>query len=245
MKHEVIITNDGSSSIFIPELNEHYHSSHGAIQEAQHVFIAHGLAQLGKNPITLFELGFGTGLNALLTAQFAEKHQIQINYQSIEAFPVDTALLEQLNYSTLLNDNEGLFNALHDADWEKEVSISSYFSLHKIAGKMEDYQPEQGVDLIYFDAFGPRAQAELWHIHILEKMYDALKDGGVLVTYCAQGQFKRDLKSLGFVVESLPGPPGKREMTRAVKSAQIDGIYASTKLAFINPSRSTSVISMF
>jgi len=217
MKHEVIITNDGSSSIFIPALNEHYHSSHGAIQEAQHVFIIHGIVASEKNPISVFELGFGTGLNALLTAQFAEKHKIHVNYQSIEAFPVEKELLEQLNYATLLNDKEGVFDAIHGADWETDVPISSHFTLRKIAAKIEDHQLEEGIDLIYFDAFGPRAQAELWNIGILRKMYDALNDDGVLVTYCAQGQFKRDLKSLGFKVESLPGPPGKREMTRAVR----------------------------
>ena len=219
MKHEVIITNDGSSSIFIPELNEHYHSSHGAIQEAQHVFIAHGIADAKKNPITIFELGFGTGLNALLTAQFAEKHQIHVNYQSIEAFPVEKELLEQLNYATLLNDEDGVFDAIHVADWEMDVVISEYFTLRKIEAKIENYELETGIDLIYFDAFGPRAQAELWNIAILRNMHEALNDEGVLVTYCAQGQFKRDLKSLGFKVESLQGPPGKREMTRAVKIA--------------------------
>ena len=217
MKHEVIITGDGSSSIFIPELNEHYHSSHGAIQEAEHVFIKHGIQQVAKESVTIFELGFGTGLNALLTALFAEKHKIHVTYHSIEAFPVDKALLEQLNYSELLEDTKAILKAIHAADWEADVVISEYFTLRKIEAKIEDFEIEQGVDLIYFDAFGPRAQAELWDIAILEKMYNALNEDGVLVTYCAQGQFKRDLKSLGFRVESLPGPPGKREMTRAIK----------------------------
>ncbi len=217
MKHEVIITGDGSSSIFIPELNEHYHSSHGAIQEAEHVFIKHGIQQVKKKSVTIFELGFGTGLNALLTALFAEKHKIHVTYHSIEAFPVEKALLKQLNYSELLEDTNDTLKTIHAAAWETDVAISEYFTLRKIEAKIEDFEIEQGIDLIYFDAFGPRAQAELWDIAILEKMYNALNEDGVLVTYCAQGQFKRDLKSLGFSVESLPGPPGKREMTRAIK----------------------------
>ena len=218
MKHEVIITGDGSSSIFIPELNEHYHSSHGAIQEAEHVFIKHGIQQVEKESVTIFELGFGTGLNALLTALFAKKHKIRVTYYSIEAFPVDNALLEQLNYSELLEDTNDTLKTIHAAAWETDVVISGYFTLRKIEAKIEIFQLQQSVDLIYFDAFGPRAQAELWNIEILQKMHKALNDDGVLVTYCAQGQFKRDLKSLGFRVESLPGPPGKREMTRAIKS---------------------------
>ena len=218
MKYEVVVTNDGSSSIFIPEMNEHYHSSHGAIQEAEHVFIREGIEAISKEKITIFELGFGTGLNALLTAQFAERNERKVTYHSIEAFPVDLFLVEQLNYPHLLGDTSGIFKAIHSADWNTLVTIHEHFALQKIKARIEDFDIESGIDIIYFDAFGPRAQAELWDISILKKMYDVLNEGGVLVTYCAQGQFKRDLKSLGFVVESLPGPPGKREMTRALKT---------------------------
>lgn len=217
MKRTIKKTSDGSTTIFLPELDENYHSDHGAIQEALHVFIEHGLKTFPVNqPLKIFEMGFGTGLNAGLTA--TESNQ-SINYFGIEAYPVEDELLKELNYSEQYPklSNE-LFKKIHTVSWNNLEIVSEKFKLNKIHEKIEEYgMPQDYFDLIYFDAFGPRAQGEMWDIQIIEKMYDGLKTGGKLVTYCARGQFKRDLKSLGFKVEALPGPPGKREMTRAIK----------------------------
>lgn len=219
MKRQIIQTSDGSTTIYIPEMDENYHSTHGAIQEAEHVFIQQGLRRIEENgqaSISIFEMGLGTGLNAFLTKI---RSNTPIIYTGIEAFPVSEDELKALNYVEQLgtvfkND----FDAIHNAKWNERVEIDSKFSIHKVHAKIENYQLDaESFDLIYFDAFGPRAQSEMWEIEILQKMFDGLKNGGALVTYCARGQFKRDLKSLGFEIESLPGPPGKREMTRAWK----------------------------
>ena len=219
MKREVIQTEDGSSTIYIPEMDENYHSTHGAIQEAEHVFIQHGLRKIEeKEPasICIFEMGFGTGLNAFLTKI---RSNTLIIYVGIEAFPVSEEELNALNYVEKVGEEfKEQFDSIHKTTWNKSVEIDSQFSINKVHARIENYQLEKAFfDLVYFDAFGPRAQAEMWEIEILQKMYDGLKVGGALVTYCARGQFKRDLKSLGFELESLPGPPGKREMTRAWK----------------------------
>lgn len=218
MKPTIALTNDGSSTLFIAELNEHYHSTHGAIQEANHVFIEHGFKHIQLPDFTIFELGFGTGLNAVLTLNAAETREKNIKYISIEAFPVEMELVNQLNYDRLDEIDKFHFESLHNAPWGKVVQISPHFTLQKIEAKIQDFdEPKSEIDLIYFDAFGHRAQSELWELPILQKMYNLLKPNGILVTYAARGQFKRDLKQLGFLVESLPGPPGKREMTRATK----------------------------
>ncbi len=216
---EHVITEDGSSSLFIPELNEHYHSSHGAIREAVHVFIENGLKAIRKPEINIFEVGFGTGLNALLTLNFARENHVKIIYHGIEAFPVSEDLVEKLNYADLISKElTEEFKHMHLSEWNKSIGVSDYFELQKIHQKIQDFTPEiNSYDLVYFDAFGYRAQSEMWDITVLQKMYDMLAPNGILVTYAARGQFKRDLKSLGFLVESLPGPPGKREMTRAIK----------------------------
>ena len=218
MKREIIVTNDGSNSLYIPEMDETYHSVHGAIQEAKHVFIENGLKLFNQQEVRVFEVGFGTGLNALLSEQYSCKSNVSILYHSIEAFPVEVELINVLNYSSLLSEDLTCFNLIHSCDWEIEKVVSNTFKLKKIEAKMEAYQPELNFyDIVYFDAFGPRAQSEMWSLPILQKMKDCLRVGGKLVTYCAQGQFKRDLKSIGFKVENVPGPPGKREMTIATK----------------------------
>ncbi len=219
MKRKVIQTSDGSSTIYIPEMDENYHSTHGAIQEAEHVFIQHGLRKIEEKEIgtiSIFEMGLGTGLNALLTRI---RSNTSINYTGIEAFPVSDDELKALNYVEQLGDkHKAIFHSIHKAKWNEAIEIDPQFSIHKVHEKIENYKLDlNSFDLIYFDAFGPRAQSEMWEIEILQKMYDGLKVGGALVTYCARGQFKRDLKSLGFELEPLPGPPGKREMTRAWK----------------------------
>jgi len=218
MKREIRLTADGSPTLYVPELDETYHSRHGSVQEALHVFIASGLKPLAiKNKsIQILEVGFGTGLNAFLSAQFAHEHQSSVQYTGIEAFPVEEAIWRQLSYFQK-PEEKAIYYELMAASWEEPLALNSNFTLTKVKNSIQDWQPKALFDLIYFDAFGPRAQAEMWNKAIFEKLFTALNKGGVLVTYCAQGQFRRDLKAIGFEVLSLPGPPGKREMTRAYK----------------------------
>jgi len=215
---KIIITDDGSHSLFNEALDETYHSRHGAVQESLHVFIEHGFGYLARkqNPdsISILEVGFGTGLNALLTAAEAIKNNINVSFATLETFPLGKEIWESLNYS----DPHNLFNTLHQTEWEKWMEINSRFRLLKLEKSLLDVDLEpQQFDLIYFDAFAPGKQPEMWELSVLQKVVTTLKPGGVFVTYCARGQLKRDLKSLGLTVESLPGPPGKREMVRALK----------------------------
>lgn len=226
MKRKIITTQDGSKTIHIEELNEQYHSIHGAIQEAQHVFIKHGLhffnATLDskvKNHISILEIGFGTGLNAFISLLEAEKLSINIDYIGIEAYPVIVEELAQLNYSELLlfYDSFKAFEKIHAITWNKKHIINSNFSLHKKMLLFSEVTDLNSYNIIYFDAFGARVQPELWTETMFERMFNALKDNGVLVTYSAKGSVRRAMESVGFLVERLPGPPGKREMLRAVK----------------------------
>jgi tRNA U34 5-methylaminomethyl-2-thiouridine-forming methyltransferase MnmC len=217
-KIEIRQTADGSNTLYLADLNETYHSSHGAVQEAMHVFIQHGITFLGqdKKTISVFEMGFGTGLNALLTAQWAQNQQRMIEYIGVELHPIPEEIWEQMDYVQERSANE-MYAKIMSAEWETNHEINPYFQLKKIQIDIHQLQVNKQVDLIYFDAFGPRAQAEMWEMPVLTKMHEQLKPGGIFVTYCAQGQMKRNLRSLGFHLESLPGPPGKREMTRATK----------------------------
>ena len=217
--HEIRVTGDGSKTIFLPELNETYHSSNGAVQESRHIFIQNGLDLVeNKGNIRILEVGFGTGLNALLSASWAEKNNQPIQYIGIEANPLPPELCFQLDYPRHIGQHaDKIYDELIRCDWEIDNQLTTHFSIQKREMKIQDFVAFEPMDLIYFDAFGPRVQAEMWDITILEKMFQSLKSGGALVTYCAQGQFKRDLKAVGFQIESLPGPVGKREMTRAIK----------------------------
>lgn len=221
MESRLVITEDGSSSIFILELDEHYHSVHGALQESRHVFIDAGLEYKIKeaDKIDILEIGFGTGLNALLSCIEAEKNKKKINYTAIEKYPLRESVISQLNYCTLIEvkDCTQLFNSIHLCDWQSEHNISNYFKLRKCKMNIEDVSFQQQFDLIYFDAFAPSAQPELWTDAIFLSMFNALKNNGILVTYCAKGIVKRIMKNAGFIIETLPGPKGKREMTRALK----------------------------
>lgn len=216
---EIRVTGDGSKTIFLPELNETYHSSNGAVQESRHIFIQNGLdLVVNKGNIRILEVGFGTGLNALLSASWAEKNNQPIQYIGIEAKPLLPELCFQLDYPRHIGQHaDKIYDELIRCDWEIHNQLTTHFSIQKREMKIQDFVAFEPMDLIYFDAFGPRVQAEMWDITILEKMIQSLNSGGALVTYCAQGQFKRDLKAVGFSLESLPGPPGKREMTRATK----------------------------
>ncbi|MCC6837032.1 MAG: tRNA (5-methylaminomethyl-2-thiouridine)(34)-methyltransferase MnmD [Bacteroidia bacterium] len=219
MKPEIIQTADGSHSLYLKELDEHYHSVHGAIQEGIHVFINAGLQACNKEKISILEIGLGTGLNALLTLMEVERSGKQVHYTAIEAFPLEEQLIAQLNYVQVLKAEEltEQFKHIHASAWGQEQTISKQFTLLKLEGQLQTTVFPATYDLIYFDAFGPRVQPEMWTEEIFSKMFAVLAPGGILVTYCAKGEVKRTLKKVGFVVETLPGPPGKREMVRARK----------------------------
>ena len=203
----------------MPDINEQYHSKHGAIQEAYHVFIRMGL-DLFKNEVSILEIGFGTGLNAFITYLESKNRNLVINYTGVEAYPVDANEIFKLNYVDQLNAHQykSIFDKLHTSKWETILSIDSNFYLTKLLTKIEDINASNQYDLIYYDAFGARVQPELWTESIFKLMYEALKNKGVLVTYSAKGSVRRAMESVGFYVERLPGPPGKREMLRATKN---------------------------
>lgn len=220
MKREIITTADGSKTIQLVDWNEQYHSKHGAIQEAYHVFIKSGLVLFNTQNITLLEIGFGTGLNALITYLEAPKLNLDVHYTGVEAYPVKSEEITELDYCTALKDNTLVadFEKMHASPWEKEIAISESFTLHKQQKGFIEIKDVNAFNLIYFDAFGARVQPELWTEAIFEKMYTALKNKGVLVTYSAKGSVRRAMQAVGFEVERLPGPPGKREMLRATKN---------------------------
>ncbi|WP_209404447.1 tRNA (5-methylaminomethyl-2-thiouridine)(34)-methyltransferase MnmD [Pseudozobellia sp. WGM2] len=219
MKRKIITTGDGSKTIQISDWNEQYHSKHGAIQEAYHVFIEMGLSLFADRELSILEIGFGTGLNAFITFLEAEKRSLVINYNGVEKFPVSVEEVQQLNYvSELKAENyEDLFSRMHDSPWERDNLISENFRLTKRQLDFNEIDGAERYDLIYFDAFGARVQPELWTEDIFSRMYGVLKLEGVLVTYAAKGSVRRAMQAVGFEVERLPGPPGKREMLRAVK----------------------------
>ncbi len=218
---KIITTADGSKTIYFPDLDENYHSHNGALQESMHIFMKNGVHHFAEqDSISIFEVGFGTGLNALLTANFAVNNHTNVVYHTIEAFPIALEEVEALDYASLFENTElkELAVGLHQLPWEEENTVSEFFQFKKIHDKLENYSLEnEFYDCVFFDAFAPAIQNELWTPEIFSKIYSALKPGGLLVTYCAKGQVKRDLKSVGFRVESTPGPPGKREITLAWK----------------------------
>lgn len=223
MKREIIITADGSTSIHLPDWDEQYHSKHGAIQEAYHVFIHSGLdhfievnSNSNKN-ISILEIGFGTGLNAFITLLEAKKRQIEIRYNGVEAYPVLMEEINQLNYSAELNQKDLLFKKLHEVSWNEKHKITSNFKLEKQKLLFHEINETNAYNIIYFDAFGARVQPDLWTESVFKNMFLALKPKGVLVTYSAKGSVRRAMEAVGFTVERLPGPPGKREMLRAFK----------------------------
>ncbi|QIE60569.1 tRNA (5-methylaminomethyl-2-thiouridine)(34)-methyltransferase MnmD [Rasiella rasia] len=222
MKREFLVTGDGSTTIHLPDWNEQYHSKHGAIAEAKHVFIEAGLQfYVAENPtpqISILEIGFGTGLNALVTYAESKKLGVDITYVGVEAYPVSHTEVEHLNYAGLTNISEAIFKTLHTAPWEENTKIASHFNLLKRKQFFSEISEQDSYNLIYFDAFGARVQPELWTEEIFEIMYKALRQAGVLVTYAAKGSVRRAMQAVGFTVERLPGPPGKREMLRATKS---------------------------
>lgn len=222
---ELIVTDDGSHSLYLPGLKETYHSFHGALQESQHVFVKAGLEyftmQSGKPAVKVLEVGFGTGLNTLLTADWASEKRLEVEMESIEAYPLPLTMVHKLNYPQLMNSTaaQSWFNNIHEAAWNKLTSIHAFFLLRKINNELESQElPSACYDVVFYDAFAPNKQAELWEKELLSRVHESQTPNGVFVTYCAKGQLKRDLKEIGYSVETLPGPPGKKEMVRATKS---------------------------
>ena len=217
MERSIFITDDGSHSLRLSGVDECYHSVHGAIQESSHVFIEQGLMHIQKKNIRIIEMGFGTGLNALLSLVYTQKSHQRVEYFAIEKFPLESDEYKQLNYPQQLDINKEIFNKFHDSISNSWFSITPTFTLYK---SHQDFLKLSGLsnfDLMYFDAFGPEVQPELWEEASLVNAYNSLSTGGLFLTYCAKGKVRRLLQNIGFKVERLPGPPGKREMLRATK----------------------------
>lgn len=212
-------TADGSNTLYVPELNEHYHSVKGALTESKHIFIQMGLNYSQAVNLRVLEIGFGTGLNAFLTLLEAEKSQRTIHFTSIERFPLSEEIVRKLAYpETIAPEECEKFYTLHTASWNQEVKISPYFTLHKIEGDFTHFSFREYYDVVYFDAFAPEKQPEMWSQTLFNNLYNQMNPGGILTTYCAKGVVRRMLQTAGFTVERLPGPPGgKREILRATK----------------------------
>lgn len=218
MKTELFITEDGSHTLYVPEIDECYHSSHGAIQESRHIFIEAGLKMCFKNEINILEIGFGTGLNAFLALIEVEKVGKKIKYTALEKFPVEMEKINNLNFAHQIESNKiSLFQFMHQSEWNKEIEITPQFSLTKVECDFTSYNIESQYDIVFFDAFSPEKQAEMWTEKIFLKIYTHCNPGAILTTYCAKGIVRRALQNVGFEVERLAGPPGKREILRATK----------------------------
>lgn len=221
MPIKIITTEDGSHSLFDEKLKETYHSTRGALGESMQVFVKKGLehwvTQNHADEIRILEVGLGTGLNVFLTAQFAKKNNQKIHFTSLEPFPIEKEIYENLNYHETESERQ-LLMKIHEADWENEIAISPNFKLLKTVTKLENYSSNEPFNLIYFDAFAPSKQPEVWSLDNIKKCFSLLAKGGVLTTYCAQGQFKRNLAEAGFEVETLQGAMGKKEMVRGFRS---------------------------
>lgn len=212
-------TADGSYTLYVPELDEHYHSVKGALTESQHIFMEMGLKHSPAPEPRILEIGLGTGLNAFLTLIAAEEMQRKVHYTGIERYPLAEETLRQLDYPGIIGKkHEEDYYAIHQAPWEKETNLSPWFTLHKIEGDFTRHTFQKGYDIIYFDAFAPEKQPEMWEQALFNTLYNVLNEGGILTTYCAKGVVRRMLQTAGFTVERLPGPPGgKREILRATK----------------------------
>jgi len=225
MEIKIIQTEDGSHSLYRPDIMESYHSFHGAMQESVHVYIKSGLdyfASKNKGAIQVFELGFGTGLNALLAWQWATENKREVIYTTIEPYPLDAVIWSQLNFAESLNspeESKQVFEQIHLLSWGEFHQITPYFKFQKIASTLQDFEiPASQFHVIFYDAFAPKKQSELWEEAALKKVFESLKPSGVLTTYCAQGQFQRTLASAGFQVERIAGPRGKKHMVRGLKN---------------------------
>ena len=220
MERKIIKTSDGSSSVYLPEWDENYHSKHGAIQEAYHVFIKNGLDLFDDgSKINILEMGLGTGLNCIISFLESKKRNLRIHYLGLEGYPLDTDMILELNHLEQLQaEGESIvYDKMLTSDWNTNHQITDHFELTKEKVLFENFNKRSFADLIYFDAFGARVQPELWTEVIFKKMYEALNENGIIVTYAAKGSVRRAMQAVGFEVERLPGPPGKREMLRGKK----------------------------
>jgi tRNA U34 5-methylaminomethyl-2-thiouridine-forming methyltransferase MnmC len=219
-KSEIVKTGDGSDTLFVSALGEHYHSTFGAVQESMHIFIEAGLKKIDKKELTLFEVGFGTGLNAFLTLFETVKTNQIIHYITTEKYPVPSSLWSMLNFPMFVPpEYREFFSKIHEAPWNREVNLTEHFTLLKISSGLADvdYTTLPPFDLVYFDAFSPEKQPELWETPVFFKIANHCAPNGKLVTYCAKGVVRRSLNTAGFATERIPGPPGKREMLRGTK----------------------------
>ncbi len=217
--NKIVKTSDGSHTIYVPELNEHYHSIHGAVQESNFIFINCGFDTCEADPLSIFEVGFGTGLNALLTAVKCCEGSREVNYTSIEKFPLEKKIIASLNYHHFAGkQGKVIFDLIHSSPWDVRVQICRNFYIKKITGDFTNEFPSGKFDLIYFDAFGPDKQPEIWTMKIFQAIAAMTNRNGIFVTYSAKGEVKRNLKECGFSVTLLPGPPGKRQIIRAIKN---------------------------
>ncbi len=215
MKKELIITKDSSHSLFVPTLNETYHSKNGAITESMHIFIKNGIQYHLKNNLAILEVGFGTGLNTVLTLE--NSNNKTVNYTTLEPHPITKSIYSNLNYYSFTKSDKNTFLKIHTSNWEEEIELSKNFTLFKSKKKIQDFISKKKYDIIYFDAFAPDKQPNMWEQNIFKECFYLLNKNGFLITYCAKGIVKKNLKSAGFQVEKLAGPPGKREITRANK----------------------------
>ncbi len=218
MNVEVRKTDDHSDTLYVPDLDEHYHSVFGAWQESVHVFIKEGFLQIRKPSFKIFEMGFGTGLNTLLSMIEAVKNGLEVTYHSIDLYPLKVSLMKQLNHNRFIDPGfHSYVNTIYSSKWGDPVTIGHNFYLTKIKADMLTYQFSSIYDLVYWDAFGPEKQPELWQTSLFQKVYESMAPNSILVTYAAKGQVGRNLEAAGFTVNRIPGPPGKREMIRAIK----------------------------
>ena len=220
-KRELQKTADGTSTLYIPEIDEHYHSVNGAITEAEHVYIKEALLKRvskGVTSLRVLEIGFGTGLNTFLTLIKAIELDIKIEYVTLELYPLSNDIISNINYASFVNEKYiYLFKELHFSEWEKEVAIDKNFILTKKKIDLKDFISTSLFDVVYFDAFAPEKQPEMWNEDIYKKIYDSLAHDGIMTTYCAKGVVRRGFRDTGLTMERIPGPPGKREMIRGNK----------------------------
>jgi tRNA U34 5-methylaminomethyl-2-thiouridine-forming methyltransferase MnmC len=221
MNCELILTEDGSNSLYVPEIDECYHSTHGAVQESRHIFIEAGLKQCVKSEAKVLEVGFGTGLNAFLVMVEAERSGMHIQYTSLEKYPVEVEKALRLNYPEELSpENRNCFELMHTSPWNEEVQITPFFTLKKMETDFTRYTLEDQFDVVFFDAFSPEKQPEMWTQERFEMIFEHCSGGAILTTYCAKGIVRRAMQAAGFLVERLPGPPGKREILRGIRQCE-------------------------
>ncbi len=221
MKLDLLKTNDGSFTLFLPEMNETYHSKFGAINEAKHVFIKEGFEYFLKNNkdnrISILEIGFGTGLNTFLTFLKNAELYGNVYYEAIEKYPLNDEIVKQLNY-TETKEQKHFFDFIHQEKWDEKIVVAEHFCLKKRNIDLHHFQSDKKFDIVYFDAFAPDKQPEMWTHEVFEKIYKLMNRNGIIVTYSAKGSVRRTMQDVGFEMERIPGPPGKREMLRGFKS---------------------------